>query len=108
MVTQPMERNVSTPDGPEEREADRLERDTYDHDAAAAHADEQQACDCDEGRMCDTHFQQALAEHAYLRHVPRHQVFGDAQAQEERDQELIDAGRGGAAYLAHWLDRVQS
>lgn len=60
-------------DGPEEREADRLERDTYDHDEAAAQADERRA-----------------------------------QAQEERDQELIDAGRGGAAYLAHWLDRVQT
>lgn len=105
-----MEQRMNIPDGPEEREADRLERDTYDHDEDAAQADEQRQadCGCDEGRYCDAHFQQALAEHAYLRNVPRHQVFGDAQAQEERDQELIDAGRGGAAYLAHWLDRVQS
>jgi hypothetical protein len=29
-----------SPDGPEQREADRLERDTYDHDAQADRADE--------------------------------------------------------------------
>jgi hypothetical protein len=35
-----------------------------------------------------------MREHAYLRHVPRHAVFNDAEAQEERDQELRDSGRG--------------
>lgn len=33
------------PDGMEQREADRLERDTYDHDAAADRADEQNDAD---------------------------------------------------------------
>lgn len=48
----------------------------------------------DEGRMCDPCFDAAAREHAYLRHVPRHTVFNDAQAIEERNQELRDAGRG--------------
>lgn len=52
-------------------------------------------CGCgDEGQMCDRHFAEAMADHAYLRNVPRHQVCGDAQSEQERNQELIDAGRG--------------
>jgi hypothetical protein len=51
-------------------------------------------CGCDEGRYCDRHFAEAMAEHAYLRGVPRHAVFNDEEAQEERNQALIDAGRG--------------
>lgn len=49
---------------------------------------------CDEGHMCDKHGAEAMAEHAYLRGVPRHQVFNDAAAIEERNQELRDSGRG--------------
>lgn len=48
----------------------------------------------DEGRMCDPCFDEAAAEHAYLRGQPRHAVFNDAQAVEERNQELRDCGRG--------------
>jgi hypothetical protein len=47
-----------------------------------------------EGRMCDKHAAEAQADHEYLRGAPRHTVFNDAQAVEERNQELIDAGRG--------------
>lgn len=50
--------------------------------------------ECDGDHTCDKHMAEAEAEHAYLRHLPRHAVFNDAQAQEERDQELRDAGRG--------------
>jgi hypothetical protein len=35
-----MESEMNHPDGPEQREAERLERDTYDHDTAADRADE--------------------------------------------------------------------
>jgi hypothetical protein len=49
---------------------------------------------CEDGRMCDKHMAEAEADHAYLKHVPRHQVFNDAQAVEERNQELRDCGRG--------------
>jgi hypothetical protein len=49
---------------------------------------------CDEGRYCDKHMAEAEAAHAYLRGQPRHSVFNDAEAAEERNQELIDAGRG--------------
>lgn len=48
---------------------------------------------CDEGRMCDAHRAEAMAEHAYLRNTPRFEVYGDAQAEQERNQELRDAGR---------------
>lgn len=52
----------------------------------------------DDGEACeacrDRADAQAMADHAYLRGLPRHAVFNDAQAQEERDQELRDAGRG--------------
>lgn len=48
----------------------------------------------DEGRMCDTCSDEAAAEHAYLRYVPRHAVFNDAQAIAERNAELRDCGRG--------------
>lgn len=48
----------------------------------------------DEGRACDACFDEAVAEHSYLRGAPRHAVFNDAQAIDERNQELRDAGRG--------------
>lgn len=48
----------------------------------------------DEGRLCYICAAAAQAEHAYLRGQPRHAVFDDAQAHEERNQELRDAGRG--------------
>lgn len=51
----------------------------------------------DEGRMCKSCEAQAMADHAYLRGMPRHAVFNDAQAIEERNQELRDAGRGHLA-----------
>ncbi len=47
---------------------------------------------CDE-HYCDRHMREAEAEHAWLRGLPRHAVFDDAQAREEREQELRDAGR---------------
>jgi hypothetical protein len=47
----------------------------------------------DEGRYCDKHEAEAMAEHAYLRNVPRHQVINDEQSREEYAQELRDAGR---------------
>jgi hypothetical protein len=50
--------------------------------------------ECDEGRYCDKHLAEAEAEHAYLRHVPRHMVINDEQSREEYAQELRDAGRG--------------
>jgi hypothetical protein len=49
---------------------------------------------CDEGHMCDLHEAQAMAEHAYLRGVPRYAVIEDAQGKEEFNQQLRDAGRG--------------
>lgn len=55
--------------------------------------------ECDEGHYCDRHFEEASADHAYLRGLPRHAVFDDAQAREERDQELRDAGRGHSVQL---------
>ncbi len=48
----------------------------------------------DEGHPCEACFDEAAADHAYLRGMPRHAVFDDAEAREERDQELRDAGRG--------------
>jgi len=48
---------------------------------------------CDESGHCDRHFAEAMKEHAWLRGLPRHAVFDDAQAREEREQELRDAGR---------------
>lgn len=48
----------------------------------------------DEGRMCDVCFDEAAAEHSYLRNVPRHAVFNDQAAIDERNQELRDSGRG--------------
>lgn len=48
----------------------------------------------DEGRMCETCQADAMADHAYLRGAPRHSVFNDQQAIDERNQELRDAGRG--------------
>lgn len=50
--------------------------------------------ECDEGRCCDRHYEERMAEHAYLKHVPRHQVINDEQSREELNQELRDAGRG--------------
>lgn len=47
----------------------------------------------DEGRMCEPCFDEAVADHAYLRNVPRHAVFNDQAAIDERNQELRDAGR---------------
>jgi hypothetical protein len=52
------------------------------------------ACTCDGERYCDDCWQRERAEHAYLRNVPRFQVYGDAQAVEEFNQQLRDAGRG--------------
>lgn len=49
---------------------------------------------CDERHSCDKHTAEAMADHAYLRGAPRHTVFNDQQAKDERDQELRDAGRG--------------
>lgn len=49
---------------------------------------------CDEDHMCDAHRAEAMAEHAYLRNVPRHQIYTDAQAEQERNDELRSAGRG--------------
>lgn len=54
-------------------------------------------CTCDEEGerpMCDACWERTRAEHAYLRNVPRFEVYGDAQAEQEREQELRDAGRG--------------
>lgn len=53
------------------------------------------ACTCtdDEGRYCQDCWERTRAEHAYLRNVPRHQIYTDAQAEQERNQELRDAGR---------------
>jgi hypothetical protein len=48
---------------------------------------------CYEGGYCDRHYLEAMKEHAWLRGLPRHAVFDDAQAREEREQELRDAGR---------------
>jgi hypothetical protein len=48
----------------------------------------------DEGHVCDKHAAEAMAEHAYLRHVPRHMVINDAQSSADFDQALIDSGRG--------------
>lgn len=48
----------------------------------------------DEGRMCESCQADAMADHAYLRGLPRHAVFNDQQATDERNQELRDAGRG--------------
>ncbi len=42
-------------------------------------------CGCGESGLCDRHFAEAMAEHAYLRGVP---------SEKEREQALIDAGRG--------------
>lgn len=50
-------------------------------------------CTCEDGEYCDFHFQAAVREMAYLMRVPRHAVMDDAQAREERDQELRNAGR---------------
>lgn len=104
---------MSGPDGLEQRTADLDERiaerdeefdtllgDSYERDIDDADVTAQLAdgdCDCDEGRYCDAHFQEALAEHAYLRHVPRHQVIHDERSREEYAQELRDAGRGEKA-----------
>lgn len=52
---------------------------------------------CGEDRMCDKHAAEAQADHEYLRGTPRHTVFNDAEAVEERNQELRDAGRGHLA-----------
>jgi hypothetical protein len=49
---------------------------------------------CEDGGYCDKHYAEAEAEFAYLRNVPRHQVYDDQQAKDERNQELRDAGRG--------------
>ena len=48
---------------------------------------------CNEGHMCDKHAAEAEADHAYLKHIPRHQVIDDEQSREEYAQELRDAGR---------------
>lgn len=42
---------MSHPDGPEQREAERLERDTYDHDTAADRADEDRLA-LEDGSYC--------------------------------------------------------
>lgn len=50
---------------------------------------------CDEGRWCDKHHAEALAEHAYLRDIPRYAVFlNDPEAKAQFNQDLRDAGRG--------------
>lgn len=49
---------------------------------------------CNDGKYCDKHRAEAEADHAYLKHVPRHAVFNDAEAVEERNQELRDSCRG--------------
>lgn len=50
--------------------------------------------ECDGDHSCDKHMAEAEADYAYLRGTPRHTVFNDAEAVEERNQELRDAGRG--------------
>lgn len=55
--------------------------------------DPESPCD-DEGRLCEVHLHERMAEFSYLRGMLRHQVIDDAQSREERDQELRDAGRG--------------
>lgn len=48
----------------------------------------------DEGRACESCQADAMADHAYLRGQPRHAVFNDQAAIDERNQDLRDAGRG--------------
>lgn len=51
-------------------------------------------CTCQNSeKPCDACWERTRAEHAYLRNVPRHQIYTDAQAEQERNQELRDAGR---------------
>jgi hypothetical protein len=51
-------------------------------------------CGCgDEGHLCEKHEAEAMAEHAYLRNVPRSAVFGGGMSESEK-QELRHAGRG--------------
>lgn len=51
--------------------------------------------ECDEGRWCDKHHEEAMKDHEYLRDIPRYAVFlNDPDAKEEFNQELRDAGRG--------------
>lgn len=49
---------------------------------------------CNDGFWCDKHHAEALAEHAYLRDIPRYAVINDAESRAEFNQELRDAGRG--------------
>lgn len=62
---------------------------------------------CDEGRMCDKHRAEAEADHAYLKHVPRHMVIDDEEADEERNQELRDSGREHLIDLPDQIDRAR-
>ena len=61
--------------------------------ACANLLDNDQRCG-DEGRMCDSCFDEAAKDYEYLRGAPRHSVFNDALAIEERNQDLRDSGRG--------------
>jgi hypothetical protein len=47
---------------------------------------------CDEGRMCDKHAAEAMAEHAWMRHVSIGAVTGVMSESDKQD--LRDAGRG--------------
>lgn len=61
---------------------------------------------CTDEAYCDKHLAQAEADHSYLKRASRHAVFNDAQAIEERAQELSDAGRSlhGWHRPLHWFD----
>jgi hypothetical protein len=50
------------------------------------------ACDCDDGRMCDSHEAQALREHAWMRGQSKGACTGVMSEQDEQD--MRDAGRG--------------
>jgi hypothetical protein len=47
---------------------------------------------CDEGYYCEKHYQEQLAEHAWMAGVPLSSVTGVIEPDERQD--LIDAGRG--------------
>jgi hypothetical protein len=47
---------------------------------------------CDEGRQCDKHAAEAMAEHAWMRNVSQGAVTGVMSEQDKQD--LRDAGKG--------------
>jgi hypothetical protein len=76
----------------------------YPHDPDCRSLDQ---CDGERGMWCEKHWQEQLHIHGWLRHVPRHMVIDDEEAEEERNQELRDSDHEHLIDFPDQIDRAR-